>query len=87
MTKECPVILNNKAVTVVRFDNIEIQFPSINKDAKTVFVKHEDGKYTIVENIEIEEEVVISHKKRNFKKTTVDENPVEETDETVKDAE
>ena len=33
MTKQCPVILNNKAVTVVKFDNIEIQFPSIHKDA------------------------------------------------------
>ena len=86
MTKQCPVILNNKAVTVVRFDNIEIQFPSIHKDAETVFVKFEDGKYTIVENIE-EEKVVISHKKRNQKKTTVEDNTAEEAAETVKDTE
>lgn len=86
MTKQCPVILNNKAVTVVKFDNIEIQFPSIHKDAKTVFVKFEDGKYTIVENIE-EEKVVISHKKRNQKKTTVEDNTAEEAAETVKDTE
>lgn len=86
MTKQCPVILNNKAVTVVRFDNIEIQFPSIHKDAETVFVKFEDGKYTIVENIE-EEKVVISHKKRNQKKTTVEDNTAEEAAETVIDTE
>ena len=86
MTKQCPVILNNKAVTVVKFDNIEIQFPSIHKDAETVFVKFEDGKYTIVENIE-EEKVVISHKKRNQKKTTVEDNTAEEAAETVIDTE
>lgn len=86
MTKQCPVILNNKAVTVVKFDDIEIQFPSIHKDAETVFVKFEDDKYTIVENIE-EEKVVISHKKRNPKKTTVEDETVEETAETVIDTE
>lgn len=86
MTKQCPVILNNKAVTVVKFDDIEIQFPSIHKDAETVFVKFEDDKYTIVENIE-EEKVVISHKKRNQKKTTVEDETVEETAETVIDTE
>lgn len=86
MTKQCPVILNNKAVTVVKFDNIEIQFPSIHKDAETVFVKFEDDKYTIVENIE-DEKVVISHKKRNQKKTTVEDNTAEEAAETVIDTE
>lgn len=86
MTKQCPVILNNKAVTVVKFDNIEIQFPSIHKDAETVFVKFEDGKYTIVENIE-DEKVVISHKKRNQKKITVEDNTAEEAAKTVIDTE
>lgn len=86
MTKQCPVILNNKAVTVVGFDDIEIQFPSVNKDVKTVFVKYENGKYTIVENIE-EEKVVISHKKRNQKKTTVEDETADEAVETVKDTE
>lgn len=49
MVKECQVILNNDAVTVAKFGEIIIQFPSIKKDADTVFVKYEDGKYTIVD--------------------------------------
>lgn len=50
MIKECSVLLNNEAVTVVKYDDdITIQFPSINRKAKTVFVKYEDGEYSIVD--------------------------------------
>lgn len=88
MTELCPVILNNEAVTVVRFDNIEVQLPSIHKDVKSVYVKYDNGRYTVVENIEDEKEkVVISHKKRNQKKTTVENIAVVETEETVTDTE
>ena len=48
MIKECPVILNNDSVSVVKFGNTEIQFPAIGKEAKTVKVECEDGKYSIV---------------------------------------
>lgn len=54
MTKECPVIINNAAVTVVKFDNTEVQFPSIGTDAKTVKVKFAKGKYTLVGDSEPE---------------------------------
>ena len=50
MVKECRVILNNDVLTVVRFDDIDIQFPSIGKDVETVFVKHENDRYTIVDD-------------------------------------
>ena len=56
MIKECPVILNNDAVTVVRFDGIDIQFPCIGKNIKTLNVKFENGKYTIVNNNEIKQD-------------------------------
>lgn len=49
MVKECTIKLNNDAVTVVTYDGVDVQFPSIHKDAKTVFVNYEDGKYTIVD--------------------------------------
>ena len=49
MVKECLVVLNNEAVTVVKYDDTNIQFPSINKDAKKVFVNCENGKYSIVD--------------------------------------
>ena len=45
MVKECPVIMNNDAVTVVRFDGNDIQFPSVGQEgAKTLNVKFENGK-------------------------------------------
>ncbi len=50
MIKECPVLLNNEAVTVVKYGDAEIQFPSIKKDAKKVNVKFDNGKYSIVDD-------------------------------------
>lgn len=63
MIKECPVILNNSAVTVVQYDNVKIQFPSIQKKVKTVFVKYENGKYEIVEKTE---PVMVTEEKEVF---------------------
>ena len=52
MVKECPVIINNECVTVVRYDGIDIQFQSVGKDVKTVFVnKDGDGSYHIADGI------------------------------------
>ncbi len=48
MVKECKVTINNDALTVVRFDDIDIQFPAINKNAATVKVLFKDGKYKVV---------------------------------------
>ncbi len=38
MVKECKVILNNDALTVVRYDDKDIQFPAIGRKAATVKV-------------------------------------------------
>lgn len=55
MVKECPVIINNDCVTVVRYDGIDIQFPSVGKDTKSVFVtKHSNGSYHITDSIKAE---------------------------------
>lgn len=75
MTKECEVILNNGAVTVVKFDGKEIQFPSIHKNAKTVSVKVDNGSYSIVDKTDDESKdsgaQAQTHKKpRTYKKTT-----------------
>ena len=84
MIKECPVILNNDAITVVKFNGEEVQFPSIQKDEKKVSVKFEDGKYTIVDHAEEAdpfvkhevEQVKIKPKKKTIKAEP--EKPVEE---------
>ena len=53
MVKECPVIINNECVTVVRYDGIDIQLPSIGKDAKSVLIiKHGNGSYQITDSAE-----------------------------------
>lgn len=46
MIKECNVILNNEAVTVVNFDGVKIQMPSIKRKAETIFVNYENGFYS-----------------------------------------
>lgn len=75
MVKECLVILNNEAVTVVKFDDKNIQFPSINKDVKKVFVNYENGKYSIVDEKYMAESVEKPKKKNSTsKKTTFDKN-------------
>lgn len=58
MIKECPVIENNDAVTVVKFGNTDVQFSSIAKDAKTVKVKYDNGKYSIVNHEEETDSIV-----------------------------
>lgn len=58
MIKECPILINNTAVTVVKYDDVEVQFPAINKDVKTVFVDFTEGKYNIVDKKEIEKATV-----------------------------
>lgn len=58
MILECPVIINNNAVTVVKYGNIDIQFPSVRKDVKTLMVKCDNGKYSLVNHVEEIEPVV-----------------------------
>lgn len=77
MVKECKVLVNNDAVTVVKYDDIKVQVPSIHKDAKTVKVLCEDNKYTVVDDDYVEQ-------KSKKKKKTVDETTVDEA-ETVEE--
>ena len=55
MIKDCKIILNNEAVTVVDFDGTEVQFPHIEVDSDTVKVSHTNGKYEIAANEEPKE--------------------------------
>ena len=59
MVKICKVIQNNQYVTVVRFNGMEIQFPSIKRETDTVKVLAKDGKYTIVADDYVEKELYI----------------------------
>ena len=48
MVKDCRVMLNNDAVTVVQFGEVEVQLPAIHRDVNIVKVAFEDGKYKVV---------------------------------------
>ena len=71
MTKECTVLLNNSAVTVVKFGEVEVQLPSIQRDAKKVFVKFENDRYAVVDKLD---EPEIQTKKKS--KKTIVENDI-----------
>lgn len=69
MVKECIVKINNDVVTVVTYGDIDVQFPSIHKDAKTLFVDYENGRYTIVDKDYKPNDATVE-KKSTKKKTT-----------------
>ena len=77
MVKQCPVLLNNRAVTVFRFDDIEVQAPAIKREARFVMVKFDGAHYTVVADDYVEQPIVNEHitakKKKAEKKTTKEE--------------
>lgn len=84
MVKECLVVLNNEAVTVVRYDGKDIQIPAINKDVKKVSVNYENGKYFVVNDETVAINTNKSKKKDGIvKKTTFDE-VIEDTEKDIK---
>lgn len=77
MVKDCIVKLNNDAVTVVAFGNIEIQFPSIHRKANHVRVLYVDRKYSIVSDDYIEQDKTPVKKRKKTKKTTIEADNAE----------
>lgn len=80
MTKECTVLLNNSAVTVVKFGDVEVQLPSIQRDAKKVFVKFENDRYAVVDKLD---EPEVQTKKKS--KKTIVENDIGDNEPIVED--
>ena len=72
MVKECIVKLNNDVVTVVAYGDIDVQLPAIHREAKTLSVNCEDGKYTIVDK-DYKPKGAAVEKKSTKKKTTNEE--------------
>ena len=50
MIKDCNVLINNDVVTVVRFNDVDVQLPSIHRSAKTVRVCYTNGRYSVVDD-------------------------------------
>lgn len=80
MIRECTVLLNNSAVTVVKFGEVEVQLPSIQRDAKKVFVKFENDRYAVVDKLD---EPEVQTKKKS--KKTIVENDIGDNEPIVED--
>ena len=80
MVKECKVLINNDAVTVIKYDDIKVQVPSIHRTANTVKVLYKNGKYTVVDDDYIEQ-------KSKKKKKTVEETTINDVDENIDETE
>jgi len=53
MIKNCSVVINNDAVTVFDYDGNLVQIPSIQRNADSLNIKYENGKYIVLsENID-----------------------------------
>lgn len=78
MIKNCRVLINNDAVTAFEYDGVEVQIPSIKREARFVKVKFDNGKYTVVDDNYVEDEPknfdTKADKKKPFKKTTLNDN-------------
>lgn len=83
MVRECLVILNNETVTVVKYGDINIQFPSVHKNVKTILVGCESGKYFIVDENKSTDGINTSVKRSANKKTTINEDSEEVANNTV----
>lgn len=73
MIKDCNVLINNDIVTVVRFDCVDVQLPSIHRSAKTIRICYDNGKYSVVDDDYREPEPSEAEekpKKRRTRKTT-----------------
>lgn len=83
MVKKCNVLINNDAVTVINYDGVKVQIPSIHRDAKTVNVVFENNKYIVVGDDYVEPNIkTASTPKKNAAKKATEEN-VEETIENI----
>lgn len=84
MIKECNVLLNNSAVTVVRFGDRDVQLPPIGRKANTVFVRFENGRYEIADGSKAVESNIQEEEKKpkppKSRRRTI-KKPVEEVEE------
>ena len=81
MVKTCSVILNNDAVTVINYDGIEVQIPSIRRNVKSVKVLYKDNKYIVVDDDYKEEKPEKKEKAKKKKTTKESVETVEENQE------
>lgn len=53
MTKKCKILWRNEAVTVVKYDNIDVQLPAIKEDADEIYVKRDGYSFTITDGEDV----------------------------------
>ena len=61
MVKKCKVLINNSAVTVIDYEGIKVQIPSVGRSADYINIIFENGHYIAVSD---------DYKEPEIKKTT-----------------
>ncbi len=76
MVKNCRVLINNEAVTVIEYDGVLVQIPAIHREARYVNVILQNGRYIVVDDDYKEPVASVTEKpkKKANKKTTIDES-------------
>lgn len=76
MVKNCRVLINNEAVTVIEYDGVLVQIPAIHREAKNINVILQNGRYIVVNDNykELMASAAEKQKKKANKKTTIDES-------------
>ena len=74
IARKCPIVVNNGAVIVVKFDHIDVQLPYLHTTSDYLYVSYENGKYSVIDELKYHE--IISkkayvHKKKNTIATPV----------------
>lgn len=76
MVKNCRVLINNEAVTVIEYDGVLVQIPAIHRKARNVNVILQNGRYIVVDDDYKDSVASVTEKpkKKANKKTTIDES-------------
>lgn len=76
MIKKCRVLINNEAVTVIDYDGIKVQIPSIKRTVDSVMIVKQNGKYNVVDDnyTETTKQTTKSKNKNSNKKTTANKD-------------
>lgn len=72
---KCPILLNNGAVIVVKFDSTDVQLPFFKTTEQYAYVAFENGRYRVIDE-QIYNEIINSKSIHTKKKNTVVETPI-----------
>ena len=74
MIKECNVDIWNELIMVIDFDKVKVQMPSTENKEKSVYIKLENGTYSLSTKEEYDKSLVKINKKEIKSENNIKEN-------------